>query len=154
VRPDPSKVDPQRPPNRVGPPLYGPTFDHAANPCRVVVGTVTDQKTGKPLANVTVSGHLPPGRGWGENGAYARTDADGKYRLLGLPNADCLLAFGSADRDRTYLMLQASVGPTEGLAPATCDMALVRGVVVAGRVTDKETGRPIKGGLRYAPLSG
>jgi RNA polymerase sigma factor (sigma-70 family) len=151
IRPDTSKTDPGRMVNRVGPPLYGPTFDHAAEPCRVITGTVRDQKTGKAMADVVVSGHVT--RGWWENSAHTKTDPDGKYRLLGMPNASCEVAFGMA-KDSPYLMLQASVAPTEGLAPATCDMQLVRGVIVSGRVTDRETGKPIQGGVSYAPLSG
>ena len=154
VLPDPAKADPRRGPSHANPLLYGPTFDHAARPCRPIMGTITDQKTGKPLASVVVSGHLPPGQGWWENGVHTKTDAEGKFRLLGLPNAPCQLAFGHAAKDWVYLMLQAAVAKTEGLAPARCDQALVRGMVVTGRVTDRETGQPIKGNICYTPLLG
>jgi protocatechuate 3,4-dioxygenase beta subunit len=140
----------------VGPPLYGPRFDHAAGPCRILTGTVRDRETGKPLANVGVSAHLL-GSGWWENSAHTRTGADGKYRLVGLPNAECKLDFIhfiSATQDSPYLMLSKSVGPTEGLTPATCDLAMVRGVVLTGRVTDAATGKPVKSFIRYAPLAG
>ena len=150
VVPDPTKAEPGRP-VPLGPSLYGPTFDHAGRPCRPITGTVTDHKTGKPLADVAVSGHLPPGQGWWENSADTRTDADGKYRLLGLPNAACELAFGQGG-ETPYLMLTKTVEPTVGLEAATCDMTMVRGVVVTGRVTDKATGKPIHGGVQYAPL--
>jgi uncharacterized GH25 family protein len=150
---DPKTVPPAPEPRRifvpVGP-LYGPRFDHAANPCRVITGTVTDQKTGKPLANVGVNGTARE-VGW-ENHAFTKTGADGKYRLFGLPNVGCELDFIHAGKDSRYLMLTKTVGPTPGLSPATCDMALVRGMVVTGRVTDRDTGKPIKASLHYALL--
>jgi RNA polymerase sigma factor (sigma-70 family) len=151
VRPDPKKIDPSSPYTRTGPPLYGPTFDHTARPCRVITGTVFDQKTKKPIAGVAITGRVP--EGWWELGVYTRTDAAGRFRLVGLPNANCELTFGSSKPTR-YLMLSRSVPATEGLAPAKLDMPLVRGTLVTGRVTDRATGRPIKGNIRYATLSG
>jgi RNA polymerase sigma factor (sigma-70 family) len=151
VRFHPKKADPRRSLRMPGPPLYGPTFDHTARPCRVITGTVVDLKTKKPLAGVSVSGHVRPG--WWENGIYTKTDASGLYRLLGLPNAACEVIFGLAGPS-AYLHLSKSVGPTTGLTPVTVDMQMVRGTVVSGRVTDRRTGKPIVGGVRYAILAG
>jgi RNA polymerase sigma factor (sigma-70 family) len=151
VRFDPSRADPSSPYTRTGPPIYGATFDHTARPGRVIQGQVFDQKTKKPLADVAVTGRLT--RGWWELGVHTRTDAEGRFRLIGLPNAETQLAFGSS-KPTPYLMLGKTVGPTPGLAPATVEMPLVRGTVVTGRVTDKTTGKPIKGGIGYSILSG
>ncbi len=150
IRFDPSKVNPFTPSPQTGPPLYGPTFDHTARPCRVIQGCVIDQKSKKPLAGVGVTGRT---RGWWELSVFARTDAAGRYRLTGLPNAQCELTFGTAT-SAPYLWLAKTLGPTAGLEPATVDLALLRGTVVTGRVTDKKTGKPIKGGISYATLSG
>ncbi|MFO0807832.1 MAG: carboxypeptidase-like regulatory domain-containing protein [Gemmataceae bacterium] len=155
VLPDRSKADPRRMYGRVGPPIYGPAFDHAARPCRPIVGTVRDKVTGKPLANVGLSAHAPPGAGWWEDSAYTRTDAYGNFRLLGMANVEGRLAFGgTGDPDWPYLAIEGSVKPTVGLSPATCDMVLVRGTIVAGRVVDMVTEKPIKGSVSYAPLLG
>jgi RNA polymerase sigma factor (sigma-70 family) len=151
VRPDPKKIDPSSMYTRTGPHLYGPTFDHTARPCRVITGTVFDQRTKKPLPGVAITGRVQGG--WWELGVYTKTDAAGRFRLAGLPNANCELTFGSS-KPTPYLMLTRSVPATEGLAPAKLDMPLVRGTVVTGRVTDKTTGKPIKGNIRYASLSG
>jgi RNA polymerase sigma factor (sigma-70 family) len=134
-----------------GPPLYAATFDHAAAPCRVIQGTVFDQKTKKPIADVAVSGRVRPG--WWEVFVYARTDATGRYRLVGLRNTECELMFGTS-KPSEYLSLAKTVRPSVGLTPATLDMPMVRGTVVTGRVTDKVTGKPVRGGVGYAPLSG
>src|SRR5262249_6765779 len=74
---DPRKAEPGRG-RTVGPLVYGPAFSHAARPCRVIAGTVFDQKTKKPLANAGVSARVRGG--WWEGGVYARTDAAGRYR--------------------------------------------------------------------------
>jgi RNA polymerase sigma factor (sigma-70 family) len=146
----------ERPSSRGGPPLSGPpfyaaTFDHAAAPCRVIQGTVFDQKTKKPVADVVVSGRVR--RGWWEVFVYARTDAAGRYRLAGLRNTECELMFGTS-KPSAYLSLAKTVGPSLGLTPVTLDMPMVRGTVVTGRVTDRTTGMPVLGGVGYAPLSG
>jgi RNA polymerase sigma factor (sigma-70 family) len=151
IRPDPKKAEPFPTQSLIGPPLYGPTFTHTARPCRVISGTVFDQKTKQPLAHVAVTGHVPSG--WWELGVYTRTDAAGRFRLLGLPNGECNLTFGSSQASK-YLFLTRTVRPTTGLAPVTLDMPMVKGTTVTGRVTDKETGKPIKGSIRYVTLSG
>jgi RNA polymerase sigma factor (sigma-70 family) len=134
------------------PPLYGPAFDHPARPTQVVTGVVRDKKTGKPLANIGVNGRV---WGYSENAVFTRTDAEGRYRLVGLPKVpERRLTFLSGDKDAAYLGQSKTLPEGEGLAPITADVELVRGVVVTGRVTDKETGKPIVGGVRYVPLSG
>jgi hypothetical protein len=148
---DLKRADPRRMSDRAGLSIYGPTFDHTARPCRPITGTVHDQATGKALANIVVSGHAA--RGWWENSAHTKTDAEGKYRLLGLANVDCDVAFARADNS-PYLMLTKSVIPTVGLTPAVCDMDMARGVVVTGRVADRVTGKALRGGVSYVPLAG
>jgi RNA polymerase sigma factor (sigma-70 family) len=154
---DPKTVPaaPKQPPGRrlpPAPPLYGPTFDHPARPTQIVTGVVRDKKSGKPLANVGVTGRV---WGYSENAVYAHTDAEGRYRLVGLPKAaERRLIFLSGDKDAAYLGQSKTLPEGEGLTPITADVELARGVVITGRVTDKETGKPIVGGVRYVPLSG
>jgi RNA polymerase sigma factor (sigma-70 family) len=146
---------PPRPvqPAQGGPPLYGPTFDHAARPTQVVTGVVRDRKTGKPVANVGITGTVA--YGWWENSAFTRTDAEGRYRLVGLPKSpDCRLTYRHADASTEYLGLVRTVPEADGLAPVTLDVEMVRGTVVTGRVTDKETEKPVAGRVRYVPLKG
>jgi RNA polymerase sigma factor (sigma-70 family) len=148
---DARKADPSSPYSRTGPLLYGATFDHAARPCRVIQGTVFDQKTKKPLAGVGVTGRVRTG--WWEEGVFAKTDAAGRYRLTGVANVECELTFGVA-RPLTYLWMTRTVRPGAGLAPATLDMPMTQGTVVTGRVSDRASGKPIQGTVRYATLSG
>jgi RNA polymerase sigma factor (sigma-70 family) len=148
---DSKKANPFSPYQSISPRLYGPTFDHAAGPCRVIRGRVFDKETKKPLSHVAITGRVPSA--WYEAAVYTRTDSAGRYQLTGLPNARCELTFGMVKGDR-YLMLRKTVGPTKGLTPAALDMPMVKGTVVTGRVTDKTTGKPIKGSILYATVSG
>jgi RNA polymerase sigma factor (sigma-70 family) len=47
----------RRPGESAGPTLYGATFTHSAHPSQRVSGTITDAKTGKPVAGVRVLGY-------------------------------------------------------------------------------------------------
>lgn len=152
VRPAAGAAMAADPDARSGPPIYGPTFDHVARPCRPIVGTVRDLATGKPLAGVVVSAR--PASGWWDEVTQTTTDAEGRYRLLGLANVLARVAFAGTAKDWPYLWLEADAKPTVGLTPAVRDMALVRGTVLTGRVTDATTGRPIVGGVQYSPLAG
>src|SRR5262249_35814908 len=67
------------------PTLVRANFEHALRPTRPIVGTVRDAVTGKPIAGVNVNGSADGG--WWEDHAMAQTDAEVRYKLLGLPKA-------------------------------------------------------------------
>ena len=46
----------------------------------------------------------------------------------------------------------AAAGDTDGYAPVKLDVSLVKGAVVTGRVVDRQTGKGIEAGIRFAPL--
>jgi RNA polymerase sigma factor (sigma-70 family) len=131
------------------PAIYGPTFNHMAGPTRPVVGVVRDHATGKPVADVSINGSAS---GWWENYVMAKTDKEGRYRLIGLPKAPSyrITAYGV---NQDYLPAGQSVGGKEGLGPITLDFELVHGIRVRGRITDKGTGQPVNAALWYVPLA-
>jgi protocatechuate 3,4-dioxygenase beta subunit len=134
------------------PTIYGPEFVHVARPTQVIAGTVRDKATGKPIAGVAVNSSVD--QGWWENAVYATTDAEGRYRIVGLPKtAKRKVIFFPGERS-TYLPAGYSVPDEEGLQTITLDGELTRGVVVTGRITDKATGKPVSAGLHYNPLKG
>jgi protocatechuate 3,4-dioxygenase beta subunit len=135
---------------RSGPPLYGPDFVHTAAPTRPITGTVRDRLTGKPLAGVGLMGAAAGA--WWEDYANARTDADGRYRIVGLPKAPSYTVHAHAGEGRAYLPFSMRVGDAPGLTPLTADIGLVKAVVLTGRITDKATGRPVESELFYDPL--
>jgi hypothetical protein len=131
-------------------PTYPATFDHLVSPTRLIVGTVREQGTGKPLAGVRVTGMV-----WGKNVRSSTvTDAEGKYRLTGLSKAQKRPVFLYPPDTMPYLTAAREVPDTEGLTAQTADFTLVRGVVLTGRVIDKSTGKPTRGFVRYVPLTG
>src|SRR5262249_33615399 len=123
------------------PTIYGPEFVHVARPTQIVTGTVRDKATGKPIAGVTVNGGV--GLGWWENAVYVTTDIDGRYRVVGLPKTTKRKVMFFPDEHSTYLPATFAVPDEEGLQAITLDAELTRGVVVSGRITDKETGKPL-----------
>jgi RNA polymerase sigma factor (sigma-70 family) len=145
---DPEKARPGMP-RGAQPAVYGPRFDHAAEPSKPIVGVVRDRATGKPVAGAGVSGSVP-NRFW-EDYAQTRTDAEGRFRLTGVAKAAEYTL--SAYAGKPYLPSQQRVGDSEGLKPLTVQFDLVRGVQVKGRITDKQTGKPVVCALWYFPLA-
>jgi RNA polymerase sigma factor (sigma-70 family) len=135
-----------------GPPLYGTTFDHVASPSRPVTGTVRDRETRQPLAGVEVSGHATVGD-WED--VRAITDAQGHYRLAGLPKADRYRLKALPGEDSCYLPVGTEAVAADGLEALRVDFTVPQGMEVRGRITEKKTGKPIPYvSLRYAPLQG
>jgi hypothetical protein len=145
---------------------YGATFDHVAGPTRPIEGVVRDFDTGQPLAGIMVHGDesrltVPVAN------VHAISDAQGRYRLVGLPRGreGRLLAgppydFPDFARRKTnlavqpevtlpYLHTQVEVGKAEGSGPVQLDIKLKRGVWVTGRILDRDTHKPVAGWVEY-----
>lgn len=133
------------------PVIYSNKFHHLANPTRPIVGTVRERGTGKPIADALVSA------GVGGREAFvrpARTDAQGRYRLVGLPSEGRISAFASTEKGRPYLSQRVDrTIESVGAEPVTIDFELARGVVMRGRITDAATGEPVRGSVAYLPYS-
>jgi hypothetical protein len=134
---------------------HGAACDLVAGPGLEVVGTVRDKDTGKPLAGVTVQNTAP----FGNPGRYfkTKTDAEGRYRLLGLAprssfgdGQDVLAAVKDGP---AYLPSVQRVGDARRPGPIRKDFALKRGVWARGRVTDQFTGKPVRAYLSYLILA-
>jgi hypothetical protein len=62
--------------------------------------------------------------------------------------------FANPPEGSAYLRRTASVAKAQGNEATRLDIELVKGVVVTGRVTDKQTGKGVSAGVRFAPLPG
>jgi RNA polymerase sigma factor (sigma-70 family) len=126
------------------PPVYLAAFTHAAAPMRPVVGLVRDSKTKKPLVGVTVRcERLAKGQSWfGSRYVEAKTDAAGKYRLVGMPTGRENWIVVEPPADQPYLAVQLELPDPVGIDPMTLNVDLRRGLWAEGRVTVKETGQP------------
>ena len=125
-------------------------FVHVVSISIPVIGQVTDSETGKPIAGVRVgNGYQGFWTGRGSRQLTATTDADGRYRLDGLPvnKSHKLLAF--PPNESLYLPAGAKVATTLGQAEVVKDIQLRAGVLVSGRAVDSQTGAPIQGHVSY-----
>jgi RNA polymerase sigma factor (sigma-70 family) len=133
---------------------YGADFRHVAAPSKPVSGVVRDRDTKRPLAGVTVQSYkLANNPTPGVKVAQAVTDAEGRYRLDGLPKGEGNKVVAVPNKDLPYPVSFRDVPDSPGLAPVTVDVELKRGVWIEGKVTDKATGKPVQASLEYYALS-
>jgi hypothetical protein len=119
-------------------------------PTKVIEGTVRARDTGKPLPRAWVYGNEHAYcNSVGVRAVRTRTDAQGRYRLVGLPKAASYELSVYPDEGQPYLRRLATVPDSEGLKPLTKDLHLSRGVPVRFRLIDKETGKPVPGSIQY-----
>jgi BlaR1 peptidase M56/Carboxypeptidase regulatory-like domain len=134
---------------------HGAACDLVAGPGLEIVGTVRDKDTGKPLAGVTVQSQAHFGNP--SHFLNTKTDADGRYRLLGLPPrtifGDGQVVLAAVKDGPAYLPSVQNVGDERGLDPIRRDFALKRGAWTRGRVTDQSTGKPVRAYLSYHILA-
>jgi RNA polymerase sigma factor (sigma-70 family) len=127
--------------------VHTPRFEFATKPTQPIEGVVRDKDTGQPLAGLTLQAAIVEQRSLGPApGVETMTDAQGRYRLTGLPKAPAYRIFVKPGAGKPYLnaTLEATAN-SPGLEPIPFDIAMKRGILVRGRVTDKVTGRPVVG---------
>jgi len=149
TRPGPTLTIPyQIPYNLTTATYYGATFEHVARASVPIVGTVRDKQSGKPLPGVTIQAHKladDPARSF-VAAYYVRTtsDAEGHYRLTGMPIGKGSELLAVPSRGRPYLMSKKTVDVTVGNDSVRADFELKRGVLIRGRVTDAKTGAAVQ----------
>jgi RNA polymerase sigma factor (sigma-70 family) len=135
---------------------YGVGFRHVAGPTKPIVGVVRDKDTKQPLAGVSVRSfklaNHPLHYSDGQETVRATTDAQGRYRLTGMPKGVGNKIKVVPPGDLPYLAAAADVHDSPGLGPVTVDFELKRGVWIEGKITDKVTGQSLRGGVHYIPL--
>ena len=135
-------------PKQPGRSIHARRFEYAAAPTKPIEGVVRDKDTGRPIAGLTLRGmvyeeHSSIGLA---PGVEATTDAQGHYRLTGLPKGPAYRLFVEPGEGQPYPRATFRVpAGSPALEPVTFDIALKRGILVRGRVTDKATGRPVPG---------
>jgi hypothetical protein len=127
-------------------PVHGPQFTHHVRPSRPIVGTVTDAKTGRPLAGARVS----------QLGGVSRavTDASGRFELQGCAKADEYRLYASAPQGQsTYFTGSLTARDRPGLEPIDVQLHLYPAIPLAGRVIDAVTGKPVPAEVSYWPVA-
>lgn len=135
--------------------VHAPRFQLALAPSKRIEGVARDKDSGKPIAGLKIQAAVFEESSliWAE-GVEARTDAEGRYRLDGLPKAPAYRLFitSSPGLPYTNAILKAPA-ESPALEPVAFDFALKRGIVVRGTVRDKAIGRPVRGTVNYYAFS-
>ena len=135
---------------------YGADFRHAAAPTKAIVGVVRDKDTKKPLAGVTIRSHalsIGPHSYLEFDLVRTTTDAQGRYRLAGMPKREGNSVVAIPDRDQPYVPTHKDIPDSPGLDTVTADIELKRGVWIEGKIRHKLTGQPLQGSVQYFALS-
>jgi RNA polymerase sigma factor (sigma-70 family) len=133
---------------------YGANFKFAALPTTPIVGLVRDKDTKKPLAGVTVESYKLANNPYhGADIVQTTTDARGRYRLTGMPRGKGNKIRLLPPRDLPYVSIHTEVPDNPGLGTVTVDVELKRGVWIEGKITDKVTGKPLRGLVQYFSLA-
>jgi 5-hydroxyisourate hydrolase-like protein (transthyretin family) len=132
---------------------YGASFQHVAAPTKPIIGMVRDKDTKKPLSGATVESYkLATGPFSGVDIVQTKTDAQGRYRLTGMPKGEGNLIRLVPSDNQPYVSVHAVVPDSPGLDPVKVDFEPKRGVWIEGKLTDKVTGKPEKGSVEYFSL--
>lgn len=123
--------------------VFGAEFTFTARPGRTIEGVVRDAKTRAPLPGVSVESWRFSGSDFVDTRSLKTvTDADGRFRLVGMPKGKGNQLIAVPNDDQPYFMHEASVGDPPGIGPIPLDIDLNRGIWIVGKVTDKITGKP------------
>jgi hypothetical protein len=141
--------------------IHPADFEGVAAPSRPVEGVVRDRDTGLPLQGVVVRSRFVIGKpfpvvlnlltDWPGTFIRTRTDAQGHYRLEGLPTREAVALQADPADGQPYHPASREVASTPGTGATRLDFALTRGVLVQGRVTDRATGRSVLASVEYHP---
>jgi RNA polymerase sigma factor (sigma-70 family) len=123
---------------------YLAMFDHLAHPGKPIVGTVREKGSGRPLAGITVFSAQ-------YEHVTAQTDAQGHYRIEGAGKHKTYWV--SAEGCAYFNATKMEVPDTPGVEPLVVDFELERGLLVRGRVTDRVTGKPVRGHVGWLALA-
>src|SRR5439155_12660058 len=86
------------------------------------------------------------------NSVFSISDAEGRYKLVGLAKQKEYSLHASPPGKSPLIGRSVRVRASEGLEPLTADIDLARGVILSGQLIDRATGKGVRGGVRFVPL--
>lgn len=141
--------------------FVGTHFSYAIGPAIPVSGTVSELKSGKPIANATVVVERLFGREGLRSSVQLRLDTDhiraitdehGRYQLDGIPPGEAHVLMVIPPKTEPWLVAEQELSLNSAQANATVNLQVFRGVWIEGKVTDAQTGEPIRGIVNYFPF--
>ena len=126
------------------------TLKAALLPARTLTGRVIYADTGRPAAGAEVHVGMSIGHGGVREGGVrflaAETDAEGRFRFSVMPG-DRSMSGPPLPTGSPTSTLGADLAWPKGATEQTVDLALPRGVMVRGKVTEEGTGQPMADAL-------
>jgi hypothetical protein len=118
----------------------------ALQPARTIAGRVTYADTGQPVPHALISGAAWPHK------VEVEADAEGRFRVFAdLRRLDRFTLQAHPPDGAPYLMAGRQGEWPKGAVEQSVDVALHRGAVVHGKITEEGSGRPIAGAVvRFA----
>ena len=126
----------------------------ALQPARIIEGRVLAADTGKPIpsAVVSVATRVQNEHANGYFTAKFRADAEGRFHLNPIAGEQFTLSAFPTNGE-PYLVPQDKLNWVKGAVKASHDIKLPRGILLRGKVTEKETGRPLpRSSIQYVPF--
>jgi RNA polymerase sigma factor (sigma-70 family) len=129
---------------------YGAAFQHVAGPTQPVLGVIRDKDSVEPIAGLMVESFALAGIPRGNNRLIrTTTDAQGRYRLVGMPKGEGNEIIVVPDPRQPYLPVRTGVPNPLALGPIIVDFEFKRGIWIEGRISDKDTGKPVRAMVEY-----
>ena len=112
-------------------------------PAKSIEGRVIAADTRQPVVGTLISA----------GSSVVHADAEGRYRAISAGDLISVHAYPPAGEP--YLIAAVDVAWNKGMVKQQLDIALRRGVLMLGRVTEQGTGRPLEGAsVMFVPVDG
>jgi beta-lactamase regulating signal transducer with metallopeptidase domain len=138
------------------PTTYGATCTIPVEPTRPIEGFVRDSLTKQAIPGAIVTAAALSGSMLTIDGFIStETDAEGHYRLIGLPKEGArghkLSVYPPLDRPY-FITTRIEAPAAPGFEPLRFDIALKSAIWIMGKVTDVVTGKPVSAAVDYFPM--
>jgi acetyl esterase/lipase len=117
----------------------------ALMPAQIVTGRVTYADTGEGVPHAPLEVESSHGRVG--TPAEFKTDAEGRFRVIPPPADHWVSVRAYPPEGQPYLIAQKGFDWPKGAVEQSVDLALPRGVLIRGKVTEEGSGKPVPGAI-------